>query len=44
MGLQQAGVRVVHWAEAPSVGHAVRAFLANELPEFALQSTCGGDH
>jgi predicted Fe-Mo cluster-binding NifX family protein len=44
MGLQQAGVRVVHWAEAPSVGHAVRAFLANELPEFALQSTCGGHH
>lgn len=42
MGFQQAGVRVVYGAGAPSVGHAVNAFLMDSLPTFSKDNTCGG--
>ena len=42
MGFQQAGVRVVYGAGAPSVGHAVNAFLMDSLPTFSTENTCGG--
>jgi predicted Fe-Mo cluster-binding NifX family protein len=44
MGFEQVGVRVFYGSGAPSVGHAVRAFLAGELPAFTLNETCGGSH
>lgn len=42
MGFQQVGVRVFHGGGAPSVGHAVSAFLMGGLPAFSLENTCGG--
>jgi len=42
MGFQQAGVRVVYGAGAPSVGHAVNAFLMDSLPTFSTENPCGG--
>ncbi|MBU1230578.1 MAG: dinitrogenase iron-molybdenum cofactor biosynthesis protein [Proteobacteria bacterium] len=42
MGFQQVGVQVYHGANAPTVGHAVRAFLLGSLPAFSTEFTCGG--
>ncbi|SDB37581.1 Predicted Fe-Mo cluster-binding protein, NifX family [Desulfonatronum thiosulfatophilum] len=42
MGFQQVGVRVVYGSGAPSVGHAVEAFLMGTLPAFSTENTCGG--
>lgn len=42
MGFQQVGVRVFHGSGAPSVGHAVQAFLMGGLPAFSTEFTCGG--
>jgi len=42
MGFQQVGVKVYMGAGAPSVGHAVQAFLAGRLPAFSTEHTCGG--
>jgi len=42
MGFQQVGVQVYHGANAPTVGHAVRAFLMGSLPAFSTEFTCGG--
>ena len=44
MGFQQVGVKVFFGAGAPSVGHAVQAFLAGRLPAFSTEFTCGGGH
>lgn len=44
MGFQQVGVRVFMGANAPSVGHAVQAFLQGRLPAFTTEFTCGGGH
>lgn len=44
LGFQQVGVRVFHGSGAPSVGHAVRAFLMGSLPAFSIENTCGGNH
>jgi len=42
MGFQQVGVQVYHGSGAPSVGHAVQAFLMGSLPAFSTEFTCGG--
>ena len=42
MGFNQVGIKVYHGGDAPSVGLAVQAFLAGNLPEFSLNHTCGG--
>ena len=42
MGFQQVGVQVYHGANAPTVGHAVQAFLMGSLPAFSTEFTCGG--
>ncbi len=42
MGFQQVGVRVYHGSNAPTVGHAVQAFLMGSLPAFSTEFTCGG--
>lgn len=44
MGFQQVGVRVFFGAGAPTVGHAVHAFLQGQLPAFTTEFTCGGGH
>lgn len=44
MGFQQVGVKVFMGANAPSVGHAVQAFLQGRLPAFTTEFTCGGGH
>lgn len=44
MGFQQVGVKVFMGAGAPSVGHAVLAFLQGRLPAFSTEYTCGGGH
>jgi len=44
MGFQQVGIQVFHGSGAPSVGHAVRAFLLGSLPAFSSEFTCGGGH
>ena len=44
MGFQQVGVKVFMGANAPSVGHAVQAFLLGRLPAFSTEFTCGGGH
>ncbi|MHC1752570.1 NifB/NifX family molybdenum-iron cluster-binding protein [Humidesulfovibrio sp.] len=44
MGFQQVGVKVFMGANAPSVGHAVQAFLQGRLPAFSTEFTCGGGH
>lgn len=44
MGFQQVGVKVYMGAGAPSVGHAVQAFLLGRLPAFTTEYTCGGGH
>lgn len=44
MGFQQVGVKVYLGAGAPSVGHAVQAFLLGRLPAFTSEYTCGGGH
>jgi len=44
MGFQQVGVKVFMGANAPSVGHAVQAFLLGRLPAFTTEFTCGGGH
>ena len=44
MGFQQVGVQVYHCANAPTVGHAVQAFLMGSLPAFGTEFTCGGGH
>lgn len=42
MGFHQVGVQVVYGSGAPSVGHAVQAFLMGSLPVFSSENTCGG--
>ncbi len=42
MGFNQVGISVYFGGEARSVGEAVDAFLANKLPEFRQEHTCGG--
>ncbi|SNS20905.1 Predicted Fe-Mo cluster-binding protein, NifX family [Humidesulfovibrio mexicanus] len=42
MGFQQVGVQVYFGAGAPTVGHAVTAFLQGQLPAFTTEFTCGG--
>ncbi len=42
MGFNQLGITVYYAGNAPSVGAAVEAFLANQLQEFTQNQTCGG--
>ena len=42
MGFQQVGITVYYGGGAQTVGQAVEAFLAGQLPEFSLNNTCGG--
>lgn len=42
MGFQQVGITVYYGGNAQTVGQAVEAFLAGQLPEFTLNNTCGG--
>jgi len=42
LGFQQVGIQVFYGAGAPSVGAAVHALLAGQLPQFSPQNTCGG--
>ena len=42
MGFNQVGISVYFGGEARSVGEAVNAFIANSLPEFRQEHTCGG--
>jgi predicted Fe-Mo cluster-binding NifX family protein len=44
MGFNQVGIAVFHCSGAPSVGAAVDAFLAGQLPAFQMNHTCGGGH
>lgn len=44
MGFQQVGVKVFMGSGAPTVGHAVQAFLQGRLPAFTTDFTCGGGH
>ena len=42
MGFNQAGIDVYFAANAPTVGVAVKAFLAGHLQKFSQDLTCGG--
>lgn len=42
MGFNQLGIDVYYAGNAPSVGVAVEAFLADKLQEFTQDQTCGG--
>jgi predicted Fe-Mo cluster-binding NifX family protein len=44
MGFKQVGIEVFFGGGAPTVGHAVQAFLAGALPPFSTDFTCGGGH
>lgn len=44
MGFQQVGVEVYFAGMFPTVGMAVKAFLAGNLQPFTLEYTCGGGH
>jgi predicted Fe-Mo cluster-binding NifX family protein len=41
-GFNQAGIEVFRGAQAPTVGHAVEAFMKNERVRFTREFTCGG--
>ncbi len=42
MGFNQAGIDVYFGGSAQTVGQAVEAMLAGELPQFQQEHTCGG--
>jgi len=42
MGFNQVGIEVYFGGSAPTVGHAVKDFLAGNLPQFGQEHTCGG--
>ena len=42
MGFNQAGIDVYFGGNAQTVGQAVEAMLAGELPQFKQEHTCGG--
>ena len=42
MGFQQVGIDVYYGGAAQSVGEAVKAFVAGQLPQFGQEHTCGG--
>lgn len=42
MGLNQMGIKVYYGSGAQTVGEAVQAMLAGELPEYKQEHTCGG--
>jgi predicted Fe-Mo cluster-binding NifX family protein len=42
MGFNQAGIQVFYGGGAQTVGEAVRAMLAGQLPQFQQEHTCGG--
>ena len=42
MGFQQVGIDVYYGGAARSVGEAVNAFVAGQLPQFGQEHTCGG--
>jgi predicted Fe-Mo cluster-binding NifX family protein len=42
MGFNQMGIQVFFGGGAQTVGDAVQAMLAGELPEFKQEHTCGG--
>ena len=42
MGFNQVGIEVYHGGNAQTVGEAVKAMLAGELPQFQQEHTCGG--
>lgn len=42
MGFNQVGIQVYFGGGAQTVGEAVQAMLAGELPEFKQEHTCGG--
>ena len=46
MGFRQVGIDVYFAGQFPTVGDAVKAFLAGQLPAFSEQFTChgGGAH
>jgi predicted Fe-Mo cluster-binding NifX family protein len=44
MGFNQMGIQVYFGGGAQTVGEAVQAMLAGELPEFKQEHTCGGGH
>ena len=42
MGFQQVGIDVLLARGHETVGGSIKAYLANELPTFSLDSVCGG--
>lgn len=44
MGFNQAGIDVYYGGKSKTVGQAVTAMLAGELPQFQQEHTCGGNH
>jgi predicted Fe-Mo cluster-binding NifX family protein len=42
MGFNQVGIEVYHGGTSTTVGEAVNAMLAGQLPQFSQQHTCGG--
>ncbi|MEZ4578743.1 MAG: NifB/NifX family molybdenum-iron cluster-binding protein [Desulfobacterales bacterium] len=42
MGFNQVGIEVFFGGDYQTVGDAVKAFIAGQLPQFSQQHTCGG--
>lgn len=42
MGFNQVGIDVYHGGDATTVGEAVDAMIAGQLPQFSQEHTCGG--
>jgi predicted Fe-Mo cluster-binding NifX family protein len=42
MGFNQVGIEVFYGNGVQTVGEAVTAFLAGQLPKFSNENTCGG--
>ena len=42
MGFNQVGIKVFFGNGAQTVGEAVQAFVADKLPQFSQENTCGG--
>ena len=42
MGFNQVGIKVFFGNGVQTVGEAVQAFVANKLPQFSQENTCGG--
>ncbi len=42
MGFNQVGVDVFFGGDHQTVGEAVKAFIAGQLPQFSQEHTCGG--